>query len=419
MAFKFNAAANGVVDIEITGVIGDDWWSDNPCTSDMVRAELKKVPNATLIRVFVDSDGGDVWHGFGIYQALSEHPARVEVTIGARAQSCASVIAMAGDTIVMPDISKMCAHNPWTRFEGTADELEKRAKDLRSLEDSIVDIYVARTGMSESDIRALMNEDRLMGAKEALDKGFCTELRKPKQKVSALSDSELLSARQELRAMAARRAISAHAAKPTDQPPAPSAPDATSTKEKAMNFALVVAALGLTEGATEIDVATSINGLKSANGEREKLFEALGAKSTDDALGRIKGYREKAERLDAIEVEREQERQAAKAAKKAALITAASVPAHSAKVDPANPHAGKLVPAQKAWAESCSIETLEGWLENAPVVLRGDGNKPPAGNSHNGKKFADMQPLERDALKKSDPDTYNALRQQWIDDGSP
>jgi hypothetical protein len=179
-----------------------------------------------------------------------------------------------------------------------------------------------------------------------------------------------------------------------------------------MNFALVVAALGLTEGATEIDVATSINGLKSANGEREKLFEALGAKSTDDALGRIKGFREKAERLDAIEVEREQEREAAKAAKKSALITAASVPAHSAKVDPSNPHAGKLVPAQRAWAESCSIETLEGWLENAPVVLRGDGAKEPKSKigSYSGKLYSEMTYAEKHDLSVSDPQLFEELR---------
>jgi len=213
------------------------------------------------------------------------------------------------------------------------------------------------------------------------------------------------------------RSMAAHAvaAKPT-QPPATGE---TENRQDMAQLAVILTALCLAEGVSDAEATAQINHLRAAKDEHQKLTEALGCKSTDEALGSIKGLREKAEKLDAIEAEREQEKAAAIAAKKSGLITAASQPAKSAKSDPANPHAGKLVPAQKGWAESCSIETLEGWLANAPVILIENTDvKPPAGGSYNGKKFADMQPLERAALKKSDPETYNALRQTAIDDGS-
>lgn len=412
MAFKFNAAANGNVDIEITGVIGDTWWSDSPCTSDMVRAELKKVPNASLIRVFVDTDGGDVWHGMGIYQALVEHPAKVEVTVGARAQSCGSLVMMAGDTIIMPEMAKLCVHNPWTIFKGTAAGLEARAKDLRNLEDSFVAAYVARTGMSESDMRALMNEDRLMSAKEALERGFCTELRKPKQKVAAMSDNDLTLARHELQALATQRAIAAQANKQPTQTPAPNAPAETENKKDMAQLAVILAALCLAEGISDAEATAHINALKGAKDANGKLLEAVGSTTVDGALGAIKGFKEKAEQYDALAAEREQEKANALAAKKASLITQASVPATGTKADASNPHAGKLVPAQKAWAEGVSLETLEGWLASAPIVLRGDGLKPPTtvNGGYAGKTYDQMSNRERAECKANDPELFKTLR---------
>lgn len=410
------------LELEMIGVVGDGW-AENPITSKAIAKVLRDNPDAKTIKIALNSPGGYIVEGLQIYQALADHPARVEVTVGAQAASCGSLIAMAGDDVALHETSLFLIHNPWNLTIGDYQEHEHSAAELKMMADVFAGAYAKRSGMSKDDVQKLMDEDRYMNADEAKKLGFADRIIESKKKGKALSPEVARSMLQQSRSFAmnqiTRTAAAALLVEALNDPPAPSAPEANSTKEDEMNLALIVAALGLTEGATEADVATSINHLRVAKDEHQKLTEALGCKSTDEALGSIKGLREKAEKLDAIEVEREQEKAAALAAKKANLITAASQPAKSAKVDPANPHAGKLVPAQKGWAESCSIETLEGWLANAPVILVENTEiKPPTGGSHNGKKFADMQPLERAALKKSDPETYNALRQAAIDDGS-
>jgi ATP-dependent protease ClpP protease subunit len=437
MAFKFNASASGSeADIQITGVIGDDFWSEEPCTTEMVRKALGQAPNAKLIKAFVDTDGGDVWQGFGIYQALLEHPARVEVTVGARAQSCGSLIAMAGDSVSMHETSKLLVHNPWSIMAGDAAKLEKRAKDLRNLEDSFVTAYASRSGMSEEDTRKLMDEDRLMSAAEAKTLGFCTDIRKAPKKgdsASAMSDQELTDAMSKLRnkvqaSATALRIAAMSPPQPTNEPPAPLPAEAA--REKTMpQLAVVLAALCLAEGVSDNEATVSINALKSAKGERDKLLEAVGAKSTDEAVGLVKALSEKAALADASAKQLADNKAKALADKKTALIVAASTPAKSRDVDPSNPHAGKLTPALKGWAEASSIETLEGFLAGAPVVLVGDGVREPThatgGNggtvvlSHNGKTFAQMPPKARAELKKDNPELYASMRQTWIDSGSP
>jgi ATP-dependent protease ClpP protease subunit len=333
MAFKFNALSNGDVEISLTGVIGGNIWTDdpNPCTASRVRGELAKNPNAKQINCLVDSDGGDVWEGLGIYQALLEHPARVSVTIGARAISCGSLIAMAGDEISMHETSKMLIHNPWTIAMGDAEDFEARAKDLRNLEESFASAYAARTGMSDVAVRELMNEDRLMGAEEAKEKGFCTDVRKSPKKPKAMSEEEIRSevTRMRTRAQASVSALRIAAMSPQQtitEPPAPTAPEANSSKEKTMNIALIVAALGLSEGASETDVLNAISGLKSAKETLAKCEAKLGASGNEIVIS-VGVLKDKSEvlastrsELEALKAKIEADRVAAEATEKDRIV---------------------------------------------------------------------------------------------------
>jgi hypothetical protein len=342
---------------------------------------------------------------------------------------------MAGDSISMHETSKLLVHNPWSIMAGDAAKLEKRAKDLRNLEDSFVTAYASRSGMSEKETRKLMDEDRLMSASEAKTLGFCTDIRKAPKKdssTSAMSDTELTDSMSKLRNKAQASATALRIAamsppQPNDEPPA--LPAETAKETTMPQLAVVLAALCLAEGVSDSEATTSINALKSAKGERDKLLEAVGAKSADEAVGLVKALSEKAALADASAKQLADNQAKAIADKKSAMILAASTPAKSRDVDPSNPHAGKLTPALKGWAEASSIETLEGFLAGAPVVLVGDGVREPThatgGNggtvvlSHNGKTFAQMPPKARAELKKDNPELYASMRQTWIDSGSP
>jgi outer membrane biosynthesis protein TonB len=97
------------------------------------------------------------------------------------AASIASVVAMAGDKIIMNSGSMMMIHKPWTMAMGNADELAKVQEVLQSIEQSIVPIYVARTGLTEAEIQDLLNAETWLTAAEAVAQGFADEMIEPKK----------------------------------------------------------------------------------------------------------------------------------------------------------------------------------------------------------------------------------------------
>jgi ATP-dependent Clp protease protease subunit len=411
MAIK--AAKQGdTLDLEMSGVVGDGW-SDTAITSKAVGKVLRDNPDAKTIRIALNSPGGYVVEGSQIYQMLVDHPARVEVTVGAQAASCGSLIAMAGDKVTLHETSLFLIHNPWNLTIGDYIDHEKAAKELQMMADMFASVYAKRSGMSKEDVQKLMDEDRYMNAEEAKNLGFADNILESKKKEKALSANDARSQLMRSRNHAMSRVMQAAAAalyQPTETPE-PSATAETENPKNMAQLAVILAALCLADGVSDAEATASINGLRAAKDSNGKLLEAIGAKSLDEALGTVKALREKGEQYDGLVAEREAEKAQAIAAKKADLIAKASVPAGE-KADPSNPHAGKLVPAQKAWAEGSTLEYLEGWVVNAPVVLRASANKPPedGGSGYAGKSYDKMSNKERADCRRDNPELFKTLR---------
>lgn len=131
------------------------------------------------IQVRINSGGGRVIEGFAIVSALNEAKAagrKVTVIIDGIAASMASLIAMVGDTIEMSEDGLFMVHNPSGDAYGDAEALRQQAGILDKMTDRMVAAYVARTGQSDADIRALMNAETWMNAEEALAAGFITSI---------------------------------------------------------------------------------------------------------------------------------------------------------------------------------------------------------------------------------------------------
>jgi len=94
------------------------------------REELGKYPEVKQIHIYINSYGGSVFEGTAIYNQLRRHPAHKTVYVDGFACSIASVIAMAGDEVVMPANTMMMIHNMWMAVIGNAAELRKTADDL-------------------------------------------------------------------------------------------------------------------------------------------------------------------------------------------------------------------------------------------------------------------------------------------------
>lgn len=147
------AADPGTLDLYIYGdVEGDsyDWWTDEVIQSETsanhFRDELAKYPEARTINLYINSYGGSVFEGTAIYNQLRRHPAQKVVYIDGFACSVASVIAMAGDRVVMPRNAMMMIHNAFIYTCGNAAELRKAADDLDAINKGNRQAYLQKAG---------------------------------------------------------------------------------------------------------------------------------------------------------------------------------------------------------------------------------------------------------------------------------
>ncbi|MEE2915629.1 MAG: head maturation protease, ClpP-related, partial [Pseudomonadota bacterium] len=128
------------------------------------------------IHLRVNSLGGLVFDGLAIHHALKSSPRQVIVHVDGIAGSIASVIAMAGDRIVMAENAVMMIHKPSDGTYGDAGELRRVAERLDFIQDQIVGIYAERTGMSPEQLNPLLDAETWMSADEALALKFIDEI---------------------------------------------------------------------------------------------------------------------------------------------------------------------------------------------------------------------------------------------------
>lgn len=181
--WKFIKNAAGETELRIEGEIANEesWWYDT-VTPRAFRDELDSHDGDIV--VWINSIGGDVFAGSAIYTALIEHHGKVTVKIDGIAASAASVIAMAGDKILMSPTATMMIHNPSTIAIGDSNEMKQAAKMLDEVRGGLVAAYVQKTGKSSEEILALMDDETWMNAESAVANGFADGLLEGRTKPS-------------------------------------------------------------------------------------------------------------------------------------------------------------------------------------------------------------------------------------------
>ena len=160
--------------LHFDGYIAQDSWFDDDITPKKFKAEL--TTSTDDIAVWLNSPGGDVFAASQIYTMLKEYEGKVTVKIDGIAASAASVIAMAGDEIVMSPVAMMMIHNPATVIFGEAGDLASGIKMLTEVKESIVNAYEERTGLSRSKISNMMDAETWFSAKKAVELGFADKI---------------------------------------------------------------------------------------------------------------------------------------------------------------------------------------------------------------------------------------------------
>lgn len=175
-AAKPLAAVDGVENtITIFDVIGEDWWSGGGFTAKRCSAALRAIGNKDVV-VQVNSPGGDMFEGIAIYNMLRQHPAKVTVHVMGWAASAASILAMAGDEIVMGLGTFMMVHNAWGVVIGNRHDMRTSADLFDGFDSAIADIYEARTLGDRKSIEKLMDAETFMGPSEAVKNGFADRI---------------------------------------------------------------------------------------------------------------------------------------------------------------------------------------------------------------------------------------------------
>ncbi len=178
-------------ELTIYGEISDvTWWGDE-VTPKRFKEELDALGYIDTLNIYINSYGGDVFAGQTIYSMLKRHKAQKNVYIDGVAASIASLIAMAGDKVIMPANAMMMVHNPWATIgivAGNAEELRKFAEDVKKLaddldkiRDSMVVAYESHSALTKKEIIELLDAETWLTAEECLEYGFADEIEEAKE----------------------------------------------------------------------------------------------------------------------------------------------------------------------------------------------------------------------------------------------
>lgn len=169
---RFESKGENEYKLTVYGSIGG-WFSEN--NAEAVRRKIQDV-KAEKIHVHINSGGGSAFDGVAICNMLKQHDAEVIVHIDGWAASAASVIAMAGDKIIMPSNTMMMIHQASTFEYGNADLFEKTARDLRKIDSALAASYKKRFVGTDEELKQLLKDETWLTAEEAVALGLADEI---------------------------------------------------------------------------------------------------------------------------------------------------------------------------------------------------------------------------------------------------
>ena len=169
----------------LNGEISDETWYGDEVTPQLFKDELNA--DSGDITVWINSPGGGVCASAQIYNMLRDYKGHVTVKIDGLAASAASVIAVAGDTVLVSPVAMMMIHNPATLAMGNTKDMEAAIAMLNEVKESILNAYVDKTGLSRNKLSKMMDDETWFNAKKAVELGFADKVlfaaeEKPKKK---------------------------------------------------------------------------------------------------------------------------------------------------------------------------------------------------------------------------------------------
>lgn len=167
MNYTIKDAATGEVSMYLYGTIGEK------VDGDLFAREIASVDGSELLKIHINSLGGNVIQGMSIVSAILSLSTPVHVYVDGVAASMAAVVAVCGDRVFMQDFAKLMIHDPF--FEGNAEPSAKEKKMLRKVCDMLREV-ISRRGADEKLLSQLMAAETWFSAEEALQHKLCDEV---------------------------------------------------------------------------------------------------------------------------------------------------------------------------------------------------------------------------------------------------
>ena len=158
-------------DLYFYGDIVDSWWGawdDMDQYPESIKNFLDEAKGKD-INIYINSGGGSVFAGMAIYNMLKRHQGYKTVYVDGLAGSIASVIALAGDKVIIPSNAYMMIHKPWCGLHGNSTELRAMADTLDKIEEGILNVY--NENLAENAdievVKAMVNAETWLTGDEA------------------------------------------------------------------------------------------------------------------------------------------------------------------------------------------------------------------------------------------------------------
>lgn len=186
--WNFKALDEKTGELTLYGEISDvTWWGDE-ITPKQFKEDLDALGDIDTLNIYINSPGGDVFAGQAIYSMLNRHKAFKNVYIDGLAASIASLVAMAGDKIIMPANAMMMIHSPWTFAIGNAQDFRKLADDMDKIRDSMIVAYESRSALTAEEITEIMDAETWLSAEDCLGYGLADEIEEAKQVAACVDE---------------------------------------------------------------------------------------------------------------------------------------------------------------------------------------------------------------------------------------
>lgn len=180
--FRVQAKSGKSAEVLIYDEIGVGYFGGGVAAADLIK-ELQglKLESGDELTVRINSPGGNMFEGFAIHNYLRTSKAKVIVSIDGVAASAASMIAMAGDRVEMPENSMLFIHNPWMFVAGDAAFLRKTAGELDQMRDSAATSYLRKAGdkLTSAKLVEMLDAETWLSAQESVQFGLADEVVAP------------------------------------------------------------------------------------------------------------------------------------------------------------------------------------------------------------------------------------------------